>query len=158
MADGYLDGVVDLFGDPVPASRGKKGRPPHLPTAENRRFVQVALACGRIEEDIAKALRITQRTLNKHYFHELSGKASARMRLEMKNMTAMVEQVEKGNVSAMSLLAKRLDKIEQRDLARQMSTERPSAPRPLGKKEAAAQTAGQHRGLYEPPAGPERLN
>ncbi|MGZ8286127.1 MAG: hypothetical protein ACXW27_09045 [Allosphingosinicella sp.] len=161
MDDVFLPGVTDLFGDPVPRSRGKRGKPPHLPTAENRRFVQLALACGRDEEEIAAALRITARTLNRHYFHELGGKGSARLRLEMKAMAAMVEQVEKGSVAAMALLAKRLDKAGLKQLAHQVADRGQSAsakPAKLGKKEQQRQAAELVGGKFAPPSPPRLIN
>lgn len=145
MGDVFIPGLADLFGDPVPVSRGRKGRPPHVPTIENRRFVQIALACQRTEAEIAAALRITERTLQRHYFHELSGKLSARMRLEMKNMAAIIEQVEAGKTSAMSLLAKIMERQKQAELARGRR-EQPPRPPKLGKKEQQlvdAHQAGQ---------------
>lgn len=158
LVEVFLQGVVDLFGDPVPTSRGKKGRPPHVPTAENRRFVQLCLACGHDEEGIAAALQITVRTLNRHYFHELSGKASARLKLEMKNMAAMVAQVEAGSVAAMSLLDKKMERLRLQGLSDKF-TDRPKAAavKPIGIKAAAKEAAGKVTGKFAPPA-PPRLN
>jgi hypothetical protein len=158
LSDVFLKGVVDLFGDPVPASRGKKGRPPHVPTAENRRFVQLSLACGHDEETIAAALQVTVRTLNRHYFHELSGKASARLKLEMKNMAAMVAQVEAGSVAAMSLLDKKMERLRLEDLSGKFTDRPKAAPaKPIGIKAAAKEAAGKVTGKFAPPA-PPRLN
>lgn len=159
LGDVFLSGVVDLFGDPIPASRGKKGRPPHVPTAENRRFVQLSLACGHDEDAIAAALQITVRTLNRHYFHELSGKASARLKLEMKNMAAMVSQVEAGSVAAMSLLDKKMERLRLQSLSDKF-TDRPAkaaSQKPIGIKAAAKEAAGKVTGKFAPPAAP-RLN
>lgn len=157
MDEVFLPGVTDLFGDPVPRSRGKRGKPAHVPTAENRRFVQLALACGRDEEVIAAALRITSKTLGRHYFHELSGKASAKLRLEMKNLAAIVEQVEAGKPSAMALLDKKLAKEDQRELAKRY--QQPAAREPaLGKKDAAKAAAQGVSGKYAPRAQRQLLN
>lgn len=142
MGDVFLPGVIDLFGDPVPASRGRKGRPPHVPTAENRRFVQLALACGHDEVAIAEALGITDRTLKRHYFHELAGKRSARLRLEMKSLALIVAQAEASNTSAMALLEKKIERMHQRDLARGKPA-REAKPPKLGKKEQALIDAHQ---------------
>lgn len=155
MDDVFLPGVVDLFGDPVPRSRAKKGRPAHVPTAENRRFVTLALACGHDEAGIAAALRITERTLNRHYFHELEGKRSARMRLDMKNMAALVGQVDKGNVSAMAMLDRKIERINQRETAKRYTQAEPRAvAAPTGKKAAAVAAAGQITGKFAPPPAP----
>lgn len=150
MDDVFLPGVTDLFGDPVPRSRGRRGKPPHVPTAENRRFVQLALACERDEEAIAAALRITSKTLRRHYFHELQGKDSAKLRLEMKNMAAIVAGVEAGKPAAMALLDKKLTKEGQRALAARY-TQRVPAATPVGKKEAAKAAAAGVTGIYAPP-------
>lgn len=131
-----------------------------MPTAENRRFVQVSLACGYSEADISAALRITERTLNRHYFHELEGKRSARMRLEMMNMGKLVDQVTEGNVAAMSLLEKKLEKLRLRELADKVSDRGRSAPRApsLGKKEAAKAAAAAVEGKFAPPAAPKLMH
>ena len=158
MGDVFLEGVTDLFGDPVPASRGKRGRPPHVPTAENRRFVQLALACGHSEDEIAAALRITTKTLNRHYFHELEGKASARIRLDMKNMDALVRQVEAGKTAAMAQLDRKLERIRQREIADRHARQEPrQVAAPMGKKEAAKAAAQGVQGKYAPRRAPGGL-
>lgn len=54
------------------------GRPPHEPTEETRRVVEVMAACGDTYSDIALALGIVENTLKKHYRAELvEGKARA---------------------------------------------------------------------------------
>jgi hypothetical protein len=161
MGDVFIPGLTDLFGDPVPASRGKKGRPPHIPTADFRRFVQLALACGQEEEDIAAALGIHHRTLKRHYFHELGGKRSARLRLDMKNMAAMVAQVEAGNVAAMALLEKKMERLRLAALSDRVinrSSKSEAKPPKLGKKEAAKVAAGEVKGKFAPPEAPKLLN
>lgn len=157
MAGVFLEGVTDLFGDPVPASRGKRGRPPHLPTAENRRFVQLSLACGYDEETIAAAMSITTKTLNRHYFHELSGKRSARMRLEMQTMAALVKARDEGKVAAMSLLDKKIERLKVQETAEKYVQRAPSKSAPVGKKEAAKAAAQDVRGKYAPPPSPPAL-
>lgn len=161
MSDVFLPGVTDLFGDPVPRSRGKRGRPPHTPTAENRRFVQIALACGKTETEIAEALAITERTLGRHYFHELSGKRSARMRLDMKNMAAIVGQVEQGKTAAMALLEKKLERLRLAELANKVADrgrQDAPAPPPRGKKEQQLEAAVKVSGKFAPPPPPRLIN
>lgn len=150
----FLPDVTDLFGDPVPRSRGKRGKPAHVPTAENRHFVQLSLACGYSEDDIAAGLRITTKTLNRHYFHELAGKRSARHRLEMKNMAALVEQVDKGNVSAMAMLDRKIERVRQRETADKYQRQAQPAAAPVGKKEAAKAAAKGVTGRYAPRPAP----
>jgi len=155
LGDVFLDGLTDLFGDPVPASRGKKGRPPHVPTAENRRFVSLSLACGHDEEAIAAALRITTKTLSRHYFHELEGKRSARLRLDMKNMSALVAKVDEGSVSAMAQLDRKIERIKQQETAKKYQQRSPDpVPAPTGKKDAERAAAAKVAGKYAAPSAP----
>ncbi|MDE0880864.1 MAG: hypothetical protein OSB00_19740 [Sphingomonas bacterium] len=159
MDDVFLPGVTDLFGDPVPKSRTKRGKPAHVPTAENRRFVTLALACGHDEVAIAEALRIHERTLKRHYFHELAGKRAARLRLDMKNLDAIVKQVEAGKPAAMAQLDKRIERMRQREVADKYTARAPSASAPaLGKKEAAKRAAGEVTGKYAPRATPTLIH
>lgn len=39
-------GRFDLLGDPIPEGFGKRGRPEHIPTVENRNKVRLLLALG----------------------------------------------------------------------------------------------------------------
>ena len=68
----------DLLGDPVPTNFGQRGRPPHVPTEENRQKVRLLLAFDWTNQRIARALRITGKTLRKHYFRELRQRDEAR--------------------------------------------------------------------------------
>lgn len=134
----------DLFGNPIRLTKRGRGRPQHEATAENRQKVILWLATGRSEEEIAEAFGITTRTLAKHYFHELGYKRTARMELEARNLAAIVDQVEKGNASAMSLLDKKLDRWK-------LGVQPPKPPKQpkLGKKEQAlvnAVNAGEGTG------------
>ncbi len=65
----------DLLGDPIPPHFGKRGRPPHVPTAENRQKMRLLLAFDLSNQRIARALGITGKTLSKHYFRELRQRA-----------------------------------------------------------------------------------
>lgn len=104
------DWDFDLLGDPIPEGHGRKGRPPHNPTLENRRKVMVLAAFDKNEEQIAAALAITPPTLRKHYFRELRGRLEARHRVEGKLLVALLTEVDKGNVSAIDKLFKRFDR------------------------------------------------
>ena len=63
--------LYDHFGDPIPPLFGKRGRPPHVLPAENRQKVRLLLAFDWSNQRIARALRITGKTLRKHYFREI---------------------------------------------------------------------------------------
>lgn len=130
----------DMLGDPIPEGFGKRGRPAHIPTDENRRKVVVLMAFDKNEEQIAAALGITPPTLRKHYFRELRAKLEARLRLEGKLLAALMAEVDSGNVSAIDKVFKRLDR---HDLARGLSPRPAKAAPPVkkGKKEMAVTNA-----------------
>lgn len=102
--------LIDLFGNAVRMTRRGRGRPAHIATPENRQKVVLLLAVGHSDEDIADALGVCTKTLFSKYKHELSYRRTARMLLDAKNLTAIVEQVEKGNAAAMSLLDKKIER------------------------------------------------
>lgn len=131
----------DLFGDPVPDTWGKRGRPEHVATQKNRNKVSMLLAFGWSNERIANALHITPPTLRKVYFHELKFRDRMRDRLDGSRAMHLWSEVEKGNVAAMREFGKLM---ERNDLMLYGQTEKPrphkAAPK-LGKKEAALAAA-----------------
>ncbi|TXC73955.1 hypothetical protein FSZ31_04335 [Sphingorhabdus soli] len=126
------DWDFDLLGDRIPEGFGRRGRPPHVPSDENRQKVILLAAFDKNEEQIAAALSITPPTLRKHYFRELKFRLESRQRLEGKLLLALVQQVEAGNVSAIDKLWKRLDR---HDLALPAKRPVPAKAKKLGKKE-----------------------
>ena len=59
---------------------GNVGKPPHEPTEKDRMLVRLGSATGMPQEDIAKVIGITAKTLREHYRDELdTGKAKANM-------------------------------------------------------------------------------
>lgn len=109
----------------------------------------VLAAFDKNEEQIAAALSITPPTLRKHYFRELRSRLEARQRLEGKLLASLLTEVDKGNVSAIDKLWKRLDR---HDLAtgapaKTVRNVRPAKTPKLGKKEqAVADAATAHEG------------
>lgn len=134
--------TFDLFGDPVPVNWGKRGRPQHVATQENRNKVSMLLAFGWNNERIARALHITPPSLRKHYFSELRYRDETRDRLDASLAMSLWRQVEAGNVSAMREFR---DLLEHNDLmlfgGRRSETE--AKPPKLGKKEQAFLDARQ---------------
>lgn len=140
------DWDFDLLGDPIPDGLGRRGRPAHLPTDENRRKIIVLMAFDKNEVQIAAALSISVPTLKKHYFRELAAKLEARQRVEGKLLGALMKEVDAGNVSAIDKVFKRLDR---HDLGRGIQP--PAAARPvkapkLGKKAQAEVDAHDNSG------------
>lgn len=151
---------LDLLGDPIPENWGKRGRPPHNPTAENRMKVRLLLAIGWKEKAIAGALRITQATLRKYYFVELRAQDEARAALEGWRMLRLYQAGEDGNVGALKEIGKILERSDIAALDRAMRERQAEKPRsqPKGKKELVQEAAGKVGGKFAPPPAPELIN
>lgn len=136
--------VFDLFGDPVPANWGERGRPEHVATQQNRNRVSLLVALGWSNARIAAALFVTQPTLRKHYFSELKFRDVARDRLVAQLGVKLLDGVNAGNVSAIREFQKYL---ERNDLMLYGQTRQPQKqekaekPEKLGKKAAALAAA-----------------
>ncbi|MEA3534272.1 hypothetical protein [Rhizobium sp. CC-YZS058] len=141
-----MDTIFDLFGNPVPLGRGKRGRPEHVPTIENRNRVSILLAAGWSNERIANALAITLPTLRKHYFAELKARDAMRDRLEARRLELAWRTAEAGNVGAMKEFGRLLEKNDRMEIERELSqTGKTDAPAEaharIGKKAMDAQRA-----------------
>lgn len=101
--------AFDLLGDPIPPNFGRRGRPPHVPTQENRNKVILLLAQGWTDDRIAGALGITKPTLRKHYFRELRARDVARDRVEAIGLLTLWQQGRAGNTAAMKEYFRRHD-------------------------------------------------
>ena len=133
--------VFDLFGDPVPANRGKRGRPEHVPTQENRNKVNMLLAYGWSNDRIASSLNITAKTLRKHYLPELRFRDAARDRLDAKVAMTLWEQFQAGSSAAGREFLRHLERNDLafgRGMVNAPAAEAsdPEAGKKLGKKEA----------------------
>jgi hypothetical protein len=136
------DTIFDLFGDPVPPNHGRRGRPQHIPTQENRNKVSMMLAWGWANERIAGVLRCTLPTLRKHYFFELKFREVARDRLVMEQASLLWAQGKDGNIAAMREFDRLMERNDRMGAEASMSTPE-DAPRSerLGKKVVDAQRA-----------------
>ena len=137
--------ITDLFGDPVPANWGMRGRPEHIPTSQNRKKVDMLVALGRTNKEIAAELFITLPTLRRHYNFHLAARKVARQRMNTAIAMKLWAGVEAGNVAATKAFLKFLDR---NDLMLHGQTSPSDAarsarhkPPKLGKKEAARQAA-----------------
>lgn len=99
MADNF-----DLFGDPIPANWGRRGRPQHVRTTENINKVTMLVALGWGNERIANSMDITLPTFRKHYFSLVKHlRATARDRLDAAYAMHLWKMVEERNAGAMRL-------------------------------------------------------
>ncbi|TDT94910.1 hypothetical protein DFO45_2668 [Azorhizobium sp. AG788] len=141
-----MDGIFDLFGQPVTLRERKAGRPEHEATPEKRNRVMILLALGWTNERIASALAISQPTLRKYYVSELRQRDIARDRLDATRFAMCWEQAKAGNVAALKEFGRMLERSDLMLTQRAYGEMPEPAPRPLGKKEAAAleaETAGE---------------
>lgn len=135
--------IQNLFGWPEPEARDA-GRPEHSPTDEKRSGVRLLTAIGRTNKEIAAALGISQPTLRKHYFQELSQRKVARLQLDLTLWSKLYEKVLAGDVSAMKEFGRRLEKHDVAELASSFGApqrERKPKVEKLGKKEIAQMEA-----------------
>lgn len=148
----------DLLGDPIPENWGRRGRPQHIPTVENRNKIRLLLAFDRPDGYIAAALRITVPTLRKHYFRELRERDEAKPALEASHLMMVYRAAAAGNVGAMKELGRLIDRDTLAHLSETVR-ERGEAKAPkLGKKEQRREAASQVGGKYAPPAPPRLIN
>jgi len=127
---------LDLFGDPVPENWGRRGRPQHIATMENRNKVKMLLALGWSNERIANALDVTPPTLRKSYRRELKFREEQRDRLNAAMAMKLWKGVDEGNVSAIREFQAFLEKNDLMTYGQTSKPESPKEPK-LGKKEAA---------------------
>lgn len=144
----------DLLGDPIPENHGGRGRPPHIPTTENRSQVRVLLGLGWTPVAIARSLRITLPTLRKHYFSELRDREMARFQLKAAQIMMEYREADKGNAGMIKALGERIRRGELAELQAEMEQrQQPKAPK-LGKKEQRQKAAEEVGGLYATPPAP----
>ena len=144
-----------LFGDPVYATKRKRGRPPFERTEENANKVMMLLAAGWSNKRIADCIldprtgeTISEPTLKRHFRSELALRDQARDQLMAKQLMVAAESAFGGNVGAMRLLDQLIEKNDAMlaSLRLKAGGAEPKgeveAPR-LGKKEQALKKAEQ---------------
>ena len=135
--------ILDLFGDPVPANWGQKGRPEHIASQQNRNRVSLLVSMGWSNQRIAAALYVTIPTLRKHYFSELKFREVARDRLVANLGLKLWEGVQAGNVAAMREFQAFLDRNDLMTFGQTAGApaSKKAKEEKLGKKEAAVRAA-----------------
>jgi len=135
---------VDLFGDPVRRSDGKRGRPAHRWSVVNSNKIKLLLALGWCNQRIADAVCVSLPTLKKHYFSELKERTKQRARLDARRIELAFREAETGSVSAMRQLDRLVEQSDAMNAAAAFAADNPDqTPDALGKKEAARREASQ---------------
>lgn len=130
----------DLLGDPIPAGHGRRGRPEHIPTSENRSKVMLLMAMGWVDARIANALSVSIPTLRKHYFRELKTRDQAMDRVEAGRVSMLWAECRKGNVGAMREFGRLFERATAQRAAQSFGDE-DERPERLGKKALARRAA-----------------
>lgn len=116
----------------------KRGRRPFKPTAAMRKKVEGWAACGMPREQIARALKQSPPTVDKHFAEELAnGRAIKRAEL----IDMFWKNARKGNVAAQKALAAMLDRAPAFSAAAAVAGDMPASKvnraSKIGKKEQA---------------------
>lgn len=136
-----MERILDLFGDPVPENWGRRGRPEHIATQENRNKVTMLLAFGWNNERISRSLGITPPTLRKNYFRELKFRIEQRDRMDATLAMKLWEQVHAGNVAAMKEFRSLVERNDLMLYGQARPANPPTKEPKLSKKEAALAAA-----------------
>lgn len=142
----------NLFGDTVYHPQHKRGRPRFEWTSENSNKVSMLLAMGWNNDRIASAIldprtgkAISAPTLKRYFRSELQVRTQARDMLFARQLTVALEKAFEGNVGAMRLLDKLIEKNDAVLADGRLKGDKTSAPeakpQKLGKKEAEMQSA-----------------
>nr|CAD6412930.1 resolvase [Rhizobium sp. Q54] len=135
----------DLFGHPIPEWKGKRGRPPYEPTANDRNKIKLLLALGWSIERMANGIGVSPATVKRYFRAELKERDAMRDRLDARRFELAMEQANAGNVAALKELGKMIERsdamlIEAR-LRHGHHVPAPEKEEKLGKKEAARAAA-----------------
>lgn len=141
------DGNSDLFGNPVRANKGERGRPSFEVTERNRNKVKLLLAMGWSNQRIANAIVCSLATLKRYFRAELAEREAMRDRLDAERLMVVAEQAGSGVIGAHRVLQELIDRNDRMEAER--SVGQPKSPSPAaadrpGKKamtEAAAANA-----------------
>ena len=156
------DVILDLFGLPVRQPREGKGRPEHEWTEQNSHKISILLAIGKDVKDIATIMQLSQPTLRKHYFSELSARKTAHDMLVAHQLYRLNREAEAGNVAAEKALFALVERERTRLASDRLAGPAPkptrAAPPKLGKKAQADADALGIGGKYAPPIDGLRLN
>lgn len=138
-----MSDVFDLFGNPVYAHHGQRGRPPYQPTNEDRNKIKLLLALGKSIAGMANALGVSPATVKRHFRAELKSRHAMRDQMDAAYAAKLWEGVMAGNAAAMRLWMVYLDRNDRMEAEASMAAQpadKQAADR-VGKKVIAALAA-----------------
>ncbi len=138
----------DLFGQPIPEWKGKRGRPPYEPTERDRNKIKLLLALGWSNERIGNAIGRSAATIKRYFRAELKERDAMRDRFDARRFEIAMEQANAGNVAALKELGKMVEASDRMGVDNRLreAQKKADSEGKLGKKEAAkeaAKTAGE---------------
>lgn len=138
-----MDQIFDLFGEPVSARQGMRGRPSYVPTNEDRNKIKLLLALGKSISIMANALGISPATVKRYFRAELKSRDAMRDRMEAAYAMKLWTLGQEGNAAALRLWALYLDRNDRMEIERTLSSSAadPQAVDRLGKKQIAERRA-----------------
>jgi DNA-binding CsgD family transcriptional regulator len=128
--------VFDLFGNPVRAGFGQRGRPPYEPSEEDRNKIKLLLALGKSISIMANALGVSPATVKRYFRAELKKRDAMRDQMEAAYALQLWRGVQDGNAGAMRLwlaYVERNDRMEAETTMAAQPADKPAAER-IGKK------------------------
>ena len=128
--------VLDLFGHPVRARQGMRGRPSYEPTEEDRNKIKLLLALGKSIQIMANAIVASPATVKRYFGAELKVRDAMRDRMEAAFDMKLWQMAQDGNAAAMRLWMVRLDRNDRMGAEAMMGVvpaDNPAADR-VGKK------------------------
>lgn len=130
---------TDLFGNPVRARKGMRGRPPKELTEKDLDALEAGLVRGWSRQRIADALDIGLSTLKRNFGPILSGAGTAPDRLKLAIYAATVRKALGGDMAAVRQLRQMITEDERAELERRLEDN--PAPEKIGKKQMMRQDA-----------------
>lgn len=135
---------TDLFGNPVRARKGQRGRPPKELSSKDLDMLEAGLVQGWTNKRIASALDIGLSTLKRNFGPLLRVRDHAPDRLQLALFATTARKALEGDMGAVRQLRQLLAESEQKAAAARMSRAGEDAEEkdePVGKKERARRAA-----------------
>jgi len=102
----------DLFGHPIRAGCGERGRPAYQATEKDRNKIKLLLALGWSIGRIANGVGISPATLKRYFRAELKARDAMRDRLDARRFEIAMEQANAGNIQALKELGRMLERSD----------------------------------------------
>jgi IS30 family transposase len=133
----------DLFGQPILAGQGKRGRPPYQPTEKDRNKIKLLMALGWSIDRMANGIGVSPATVKRYFRAELKVRDKMRDRLDARRYEIAMEQANAGNVAALKELGKMIEKSDLTFANARIADAQASkaSQEKVGKKDAAKEAA-----------------